>query len=89
MILIALGSNLPGPWGGPRETLLRALAEMPRHNIRVRLVSGFHETAPFGVVNQPSFLNAVIAVETALAPESLMRALHMIERKAGRTRRKR
>lgn len=89
MILLALGSNLPGPWGSPREALHRALAEMPAHNIRVRKVSPLHETAPFGVTGQPGFVNAVALVETALAPETLMRALHMIERKAGRVRRKR
>jgi 2-amino-4-hydroxy-6-hydroxymethyldihydropteridine diphosphokinase len=89
MILIALGSNLPGPWGSPRQTLLRALKEMPFHNIRVRNVSRLLETAPFGVTNQPGFVNAVALVETRLAPEALMRALHMIERKAGRVRRKR
>ena len=27
MILVALGSNLSGPWGNPRETVLRALAQ--------------------------------------------------------------
>lgn len=89
MILIALGSNLPGPWGTPRQTLWHALKEMPRHNIRVRNVSRLLETEPFGLTNQPSFVNAVALVESALAPEILMRALHMIERKAGRVRRKR
>jgi 2-amino-4-hydroxy-6-hydroxymethyldihydropteridine diphosphokinase len=89
MILIALGSNLPGPWGSPRQTLLQALKEMPRHNIRIRSVSRLLETAPFGVTNQPGFVNAIALVETRLAPETLMRALHMIERKAGRVRRKR
>jgi 2-amino-4-hydroxy-6-hydroxymethyldihydropteridine diphosphokinase len=89
MILIALGSNLSGPWGAPRNAVKRALAEMSRHNIRVRSVSRLLETAPFGVTNQPNFVNAVASVETALAPETLMRALHMIERKAGRVRRKR
>lgn len=87
MILVALGSNLPGPWGSPRQALRRALAEMPRHNIRVRKVSPLHETAPFGLANQPRFVNAMALVETALAPEALMRALHMIEREAGRVRR--
>ena len=79
MILVALGSNLSGPWGNPRETVLRALAEMPHHNIRVRRVSELLETAPFGVLNQPHFVNAVAVVETALPPETLMQALHMIE----------
>jgi 2-amino-4-hydroxy-6-hydroxymethyldihydropteridine diphosphokinase len=89
MILIALGSNLSGPWGSPRETVLRSLKEMSKHNIRVLSVSRLLETVPFGVVNQPNFVNAVALVETALPPEILMRALHMIERRAGRKRLKR
>jgi 2-amino-4-hydroxy-6-hydroxymethyldihydropteridine diphosphokinase len=89
VILIALGSNLSGPWGSPRDTVLRALAEMQRHNIRVLTVSRLIETAPFGVVNQPNFVNAVARIETALPPDILMRALHMIERRAGRRRLKR
>ena len=89
MILVALGSNLSGPWGNPRETVLRALAQMPHFNIRVRRVSELLETAPFGVLNQPNFVNAVAVVETALPPETLMQALHMIERSAGRKRLKR
>jgi 2-amino-4-hydroxy-6-hydroxymethyldihydropteridine diphosphokinase len=89
VILIALGSNLSGSWGAPRDTVLRALSEMRHHNIRVLTVSRLIETTPFGVENQPNFVNAVASIETALPPENLMRALHMIERKAGRKRLKR
>jgi 2-amino-4-hydroxy-6-hydroxymethyldihydropteridine diphosphokinase len=89
MILIALGSNIPGPWGNPRQTVINALAELARHNVRVLIVSRLIETAPFGFVNQPNFVNAVARVETAMAPETLMRVLHMIERRAGRKRSKR
>ncbi len=89
MILIALGSNLPGPWGEPRDTVLRALAEMPRQNIRVLKTSRLIETEPYGVVDQPNFVNAVALVDTALSPETLMRTLHMMERRAGRKRLKR
>jgi 2-amino-4-hydroxy-6-hydroxymethyldihydropteridine diphosphokinase len=89
VILIALGSNLSGPWGSPRETVLRSIDEMWHNNIRVLTVSNLIETAPFGVVNQPNFVNAAARVETALPPEILMRALHMIERRAGRKRLKR
>jgi 2-amino-4-hydroxy-6-hydroxymethyldihydropteridine diphosphokinase len=86
MILIALGSNLDGPWGSPKQAVERALLEMARHNIQVLQVSDLMETEPFGVANQPRFVNAVARVHTALPPETLMQALHMIERKAGRKR---
>jgi 2-amino-4-hydroxy-6-hydroxymethyldihydropteridine diphosphokinase len=89
MILIALGSNLTGPWGTPQHTLKRAIEEMRFHNIRVLRVSTVIETAPYGVTNQPNFVNAAIEITTALSPESLLRALHMIEAKAGRKRLKR
>lgn len=89
MILIALGSNLTGPWGTPRETLIRAIGEMLHYNIRILSVSTFIETAPYGVTNQPDFVNAVISVRTALSPESLLRALHQLEARAGRKRLKR
>jgi 2-amino-4-hydroxy-6-hydroxymethyldihydropteridine diphosphokinase len=89
MILIALGSNISGHWGSPRQTLFRALHEMPGHNIKVVKASELVETEPFGILNQPNYVNAVAIVETAMSPETLMRALHIIERMAGRKRLKR
>jgi 2-amino-4-hydroxy-6-hydroxymethyldihydropteridine diphosphokinase len=89
MILIALGSNLSGPWGTPRQSVLRALDEMQHHNINVKKMSALIKTAPFGVILQPNFVNAVAAIETALPPETLMQVLHMIEKRAGRKRLKR
>jgi 2-amino-4-hydroxy-6-hydroxymethyldihydropteridine diphosphokinase len=86
MILIALGSNLTGPWGTPRETLNRAVAEMPNYKIRVQKVSSFIETAPYGVTDQPYFLNAIARVKTALSPRALLQALQQIEAGAGRLR---
>ena len=89
MIIIALGSNLTGPWGNPTTTVTRAIDELARHNIRVLKSSQLFVTSPFGVTNQPDFVNAVIAVSTAMPPQSLMRVLHDIERRAGRKRLKR
>ncbi len=86
MILVALGSNVSGPWGTPRETVTRALEELNQFPLRLVMHSSLLVTKPFGVVNQPDFVNAVAAVDTALAPEALMRRLHMIERAAGRRR---
>ena len=89
MIIIALGSNLTGPWGSPTTTVTRAIAELADRNIRILKSSQLFLTAPFGVTNQPDFVNAVIAVSTAMPPQSLMRVLHDIERCAGRKRLKR
>jgi len=89
MIVIALGSNLDGPWGTPRQALMRALAELNQFPLRLKKSSSLIITKPYGVVNQPDFVNAVAWIETALSPEALMAKLHSIERAAGRRRRKR
>ena len=86
MILIAFGSNLPGPWGKPLQTVERAAQELEAQGICVVRMSSLIETAPYGNPNQPKFINAVALVETHKSPDALMRCLHMIERRAGRKR---
>ena len=49
-------------------------------------VSSLYETEPVGYLEQPAFLNAVVALDTALAPVDLLHALLGIERDLGRTR---
>jgi 2-amino-4-hydroxy-6-hydroxymethyldihydropteridine diphosphokinase len=87
MILVALGSNIDGPWGKPRETVERALIELPRHGISILKQSKLIVTAPMGPQNQPDYVNAVVSVRSARSPEALLRTLHIIEKKAGRVRR--
>ncbi len=89
MILVALGSNISGPWGSPRQSVERALIALNQWPLRLVKASTLLETAPFGNKNQPNFVNAVAIIETALAPEILIRRLHMIECVAGRKRAKR
>ena len=89
MILVALGSNVSGTWGKPRDTVLRALRELDGNGIKLVAASSLVETAPFGKLNQPSFVNAVAQIATAMPPEALMLHLHDIERRAGRRRRMR
>ena len=86
MILVALGSNQSGPWGTPQETVEHALRELNLFPIKLIKQSSLIKTAPFGVTNQPDFVNAVAEIKTALPPYALLRHLHMIERKAGRKR---
>lgn len=86
MILVALGSNQPGPWGDPAGTVATALGWLDRGGIRLKRASCLLVSAPFGVTDQPPFVNAVAAVETRLSPEALLSRLHLIERMAGRRR---
>ena len=80
---VALGSNL----GDSRQHLLdaiEALAALPHTAVTAR--SRIYRTPPWGVTDQPDFLNAVVALETALPPHDLLDALLIIERAAGRQR---
>ena len=78
---IALGANL-----GDRDQTLRSAVAALRQLGSVDAVSSFYETAPVGMVDQPDFLNAVVALRTALTPQELMTALLSIEKQHGRDR---
>lgn len=86
MILIALGSNQPGPWGNPRQMVQRALFRLNGGGMRLKRASSLLVSQPFGVTDQPVFVNAVAEVESTLSPGALLTRLHLIERLAGRRR---
>lgn len=80
---IGLGSNL----GDSRQHVLDAidaLARLPATRVLAR--SRLYSTPPWGVLDQPSFVNAAVSIETPLAPHDLLDALLTIERAAGRIR---
>jgi 2-amino-4-hydroxy-6-hydroxymethyldihydropteridine diphosphokinase len=80
-VFLGLGSNL-----GDREAALRAALERVRGlpETEVVRVSAFVESAPWGVEDQPSFLNAAAEIRTSLFPEELLSAVKAIERELGR-----
>jgi dihydroneopterin aldolase/2-amino-4-hydroxy-6-hydroxymethyldihydropteridine diphosphokinase len=81
---VALGSNL-----GDKENNLRtALARMEEAQIRVRKVSSFYHTEPYGVTDQPEFLNGVCEVQWDGDAESLLHTLLSIELAMGRQRKR-
>ena len=82
---IALGANLPSPAGPPEATLAAAVQRLATLG-RIAARSSLYSTAPVGLANQPRFLNAVVALETDLAPRDLLAALLAIERDFGRDR---
>ena len=80
-VAIALGGNL-----GDRQALLDQAVDALRPLIQSLRVSSFHDTAPVGVGDQPTFLNGAAVGETTLAPQALLQALLGIERRFGRER---
>ena len=79
---VALGSNL----GDREENLCTALKHLQENGVEVVKTSTFIETEPYGVTDQPGFVNAVCQVETELAPLELLRLLLKIEQEMGRVR---
>ena len=79
---VALGSNL----GDREENLCTALKHLQENGVEVIKTSTFIETEPYGVTDQPGFVNAVCQVETELAPLELLRLLLSIEQEMGRVR---
>jgi 2-amino-4-hydroxy-6-hydroxymethyldihydropteridine diphosphokinase len=83
---VALGSNLDDP----HEHVLQAVEELKAlPGTQVRRCSSLYRTAPVGEPDQPDFINAVVQIETALAPLELLDALLEIERRHGRVRSRR
>lgn len=80
---LGLGANLGDRLANLRE-VVRMLDEHP--SCRVTACSSIYETDPVGPVDQPDFLNAVIAIETELEPEELLDLVHNIENRLGRVR---
>lgn len=80
---VAFGANLGDP-AAALALALERLAALP--GTLVAAHSPLYRTAPVGVAGQPDYINAVIALDTTLAPRALLDALLAIELEGGRTR---
>jgi 2-amino-4-hydroxy-6-hydroxymethyldihydropteridine diphosphokinase len=81
--LIALGGNV----GDVRATFDRALATFcDGRDVILRARSSDYSTPPWGVLNQPSFVNCCAALETSLSPPALLARAQAVERRFGRDR---
>lgn len=80
---VAFGGNV----GDARASIARAV-EMFCDGETVRLLarSSDYRTPPWGVTDQPPFVNACIEIETALPPLDLLRRAHDVEHAFGRDR---
>ncbi len=80
---IALGSNM----GEKQQYLDSAIEKLGQSGrVRVKKVSSWIVTKPYGGVEQDDFLNGVAEIETMMKPDELLAFLHVIEAEAQRTR---
>jgi len=78
-IYLALGTNL-----GDRSSNLRSAISALYPAVTVLAESPVYETQPWGVTDQPAFLNMVLRGETDLKPTVLLKYLKRLETKLGR-----
>jgi len=81
-IFLGLGSNQ----GDRLMYLARCLKEFKLNNeIDLMKLSSVYETEPYGVADQPWFLNMCIKIDTKLEPFELLKRTQQIESRIGRT----
>ncbi|MBI5203665.1 MAG: 2-amino-4-hydroxy-6-hydroxymethyldihydropteridine diphosphokinase [Nitrospirae bacterium] len=80
-IYIGIGSNI----GNREENCRKAIKLIKENGIAVKKESSMHETEPWGVKDQPKFINMAIEIETNKKPEDLLGILKNIENQMGRT----
>ncbi|ABC22658.1 2-amino-4-hydroxy-6-hydroxymethyldihydropteridine diphosphokinase [Rhodospirillum rubrum] len=86
MIYIALGANLAGPAGSPRDTLDAALVALEDAGVVVAARSAWYRTSPVPPSDQPDYVNGVARLVTDLDPVALLGLLHRLEDQFGRRR---
>jgi 2-amino-4-hydroxy-6-hydroxymethyldihydropteridine diphosphokinase len=81
--LLGLGGNV----GDVRATLDEAIARLTDgHDVTLVARSSDYATPPWGVTDQPPFVNLAILLETTLSPRALLGRALDIERALGRDR---
>ncbi|MGB1252782.1 MAG: dihydropteroate synthase [Candidatus Promineifilaceae bacterium] len=78
-VFLGIGTNL----GEREQNLMQALARL-RHFATIEALSPIYVTPPWGVLEQPDFLNLCVQITTALAPLELLARLKQIEQTLGR-----
>lgn len=81
-VFIGLGTNLGNDLDRNLRQAIQAMGKLPQTEV-VR-VSSFVSTEPWGVTDQPRFLNAVAEIRTGLEPWALLQALKRLESELGR-----
>lgn len=80
---IAMGSNL----GNKEKYIFDAIEDIKNNdNIKLKIVSTLIETKPYGVIDQPNFINGAMKIETILTPFELLHYLQSLEKKANRVK---
>ena len=78
---ITLGSNI-----GNKIFNIKKGIDYVSKSVKVKRISNYYETEPWGYTSKNSFVNAGIIIQTIFPPEELLVFLKQIEKKMGRVR---
>ncbi len=90
MIIISIGSNLPGIWGNsPYEMCQKAFYRLnKRLDNTSMIISPLYQTTPIPLSSQPLYINGVILFNNLISCMNLLSILNDLENEAGRRRQK-
>jgi len=80
LVYLGLGSNL----GSRARNLSAARRRLRQNKVRIVRQSRVMETEPWGVTDQPRFLNQVVEAKWDGTPRGLLRVAKRVEREGGR-----
>ncbi|MBI4680694.1 MAG: 2-amino-4-hydroxy-6-hydroxymethyldihydropteridine diphosphokinase, partial [Nitrospirae bacterium] len=80
IVYLSIGSNL----GKRKENCEKAISLLIKKGIKVTKRSSRIETEPWGIKDQPKFINMAVEAETLLKPEEFLKILKEIESNLGR-----
>ena len=80
-VYLGLGANL----GDREKNIEQAVSYLEKHGT-VMATSSFYETEPWGIIDQPIFLNKALHLRTRLAADKLLQCIFAIEKKLKRER---
>ncbi len=87
MILVAVGSNMPGAGGAsPKKNCERALALLEADGVAIIARSRWYRSSPWPRSDQPDYVNGVARIKAHELPGALLLRLHAIEARMGRIR---
>jgi len=78
---IGIGSNL----GNREDNCEKAISLLSENGLNIVKMSSMIETEPWGMPDQPAFINMAVSFKTILSPEKLLALCKKIETDIGRT----
>ncbi len=81
---LGLGSNIGNRIEYIKKALV-AISKLPK--TKITKISSLYETEPYGIKEQPWFINLAVEISTELKPDELFKKCKLIETKLGRQKR--